>query len=88
MKRLAAATSKRLNRWLRDDCGITDKRKVAYSLRHTAKDTLRARLKPYDDKIAEAIFGRDDGATSGDTYGSHGFPMADLKPVIDLVSQL
>lgn len=82
-----AAASKRLNRFLRD-AGIADVRKVMHSLRHTAKDTLRNRLKPYDDKIAEAIFGRDDSKSSGDTYGSHGFAMTDLKATIDLVSQL
>jgi len=42
-----AAASKRLNRFL-GDCGITDARKVVHSLRHRAKDRLRAAGCPLD----------------------------------------
>ena len=74
------AASKRLNRFLRD-IGITDPHKVAYSLRHRAKDRLRS----FDiqDKLAEAIFGRDDTSV-GDDYGK-GYPVRALKKWIDKI---
>lgn len=80
VKRLAAAASKRLNRFLRD-IGITDPRKTAYSTRHRAKDILREA--ECRDEIAEAIFGRDETST-GDTYGE-GYPMHVLKKWIDKI---
>jgi hypothetical protein len=55
--------------------------KVLYSLRHRAKDTLRAEECP--EKIAEAIFGRDE-VTIGDKYGV-GFPVTVLKKWIDKI---
>jgi integrase len=42
LKRTSDAASKRLMRFLRDDCGITDAAKVVHSLRHRAKDRARA----------------------------------------------
>jgi integrase len=74
------AASKRLNRFLRE-IGITDPHKVAYSLRHRAKD----RLREYDvaDKLAEAIFGRDEKSV-GDDYGK-GYSVAKLKKWIDRI---
>lgn len=73
-------TSSRLNAWLRD-IGIDDPAKVVYSLRHRAKDQLRA--EECDEKIAEAIFGRDK-VTMGDKYGV-GYPMTVLKKWIDKI---
>jgi integrase len=73
-------TSSRLNAWLRD-IGIDDSAKVVYSLRHRAKDQLRA--EECDEKIAEAIFGRDK-VTMGDKYGV-GYPMTVVKKWIDKI---
>jgi integrase len=72
--------SKRLMKYLRS-IGITDPRKVAYSFRHRAKDRLRSFECP--EKIAEAIFGRDE-VTVGDGYGK-GFPVPVLKKWADLI---
>ncbi len=79
------ATSRRFTEFLRDTVGITDKKKVLYSLRHRAKD--RARDLDFPDKIGEAIFGRDDGKDTGDNYGE-GFPIRKLKTWIDKISVL
>ena len=77
----ADGASGRLNDFLRDiGVGIRNV-KVLYSLRHRAKDTLRAEECP--EKIAEAIFGRDE-VTMGDKYGV-GFPVTVLKKWIDKI---
>jgi hypothetical protein len=69
-----AAASKRLNRFLRK-IGIKDKRKVIHSLRHRAKDRLRAEACPQD--IRFAILGHE-RKTVADSYGE-GFPMHQVQ---------
>ena len=71
---------KRLNAFLRD-IGIAEANKVLYSLRHRAKDRLRAAGCPWD--VAEEIFGRDK-VTVGKGYG-HGSPVTLLKSWVDKI---
>ena len=72
--------SKRLNRFL-DDCGIVDSRKVVHSLRHRAKDRLRAAGCPWT--VQKELLGHDD-KTVADDYGL-GSPVPLLKKWIDRI---
>jgi integrase len=74
------AASKRLNRFL-DDCGIDDPRKVVHSLRHRAKDRLRAFECP--DKMQQWLLGHDE-KTVADSYGK-GPPVKVLKKWIEKI---
>jgi len=74
------AASKRLNRFL-DDCGIVAKGKVVHSLRHRAKDRLRAAN--IDKDKQEELLGHEN-ATVGDDYGK-GYPVPMLKKWIDRI---
>jgi integrase len=74
----ADAASKKLNRFL-DDCGIDDPRKVIHSLRHRAKDQLRAVECP--ERIQWAILGHEETSVA-DGYGK-GFSVPQLKKWID-----
>jgi integrase len=76
-----AAASKRLNRFLRDDCGITDTRKVIHSLRHRAKDRLRAADCPLI--LQWELLGHEE-KTVGEDYGK-GSPVPKLKQWIDKI---
>jgi integrase len=76
-----AATSKRLMRFLRDDCGITDPAKVVHSLRHRAKDRLRAAACPIN--VQYELLGHEDGTVAAD-YGL-GSPVPLLKKWIDQI---
>jgi integrase len=80
-----SAASHRFTEFFRETVGITDPKKVLYSLRHRAKD--RARDLEFPDKIGEALFGRDDGKDTGDDYGE-GFSIKKLKKWIDKISSL
>jgi integrase len=74
------AASKRLNRFLRD-VGIADMRKVARSLRHRAKDRLRAEGCPLD--IQYELLGHET-KTVASGYG-HGSPVPLLKKWLDKI---
>ena len=76
----ADAASKKLNRFL-DDCGIVDPRKVVHSLRHRAKDRLRAVECP--ERIQWALLGHEE-TTVADDYGK-GFSVPQLKRWIDKI---
>jgi len=76
----APPASKRLNGFLRD-IGITDTRKVLHSLRHPAKDRLRAAR--CDHKMQQWLLGHDEKTVS-DGYGE-GPPVTDLKEWIDKI---
>ena len=83
VERSAAAASKRLNRFLRDDCGITDKRKVVHSARHRASSLLIEAECP--DKIRFAIGGWEDPERdqASDTYAH--MSIGSLKKWIDKI---
>jgi integrase len=74
------AASKRLNRFLRE-VGIADTRKVAHSLRHRAKDRLRAEGCPLD--IQYELLGHET-KTVASGYG-HGSPVPLLRKWLDKV---
>jgi integrase len=73
--------SKRLNRFLRNDCGITDPRKVIHSLRHRAADRLRAANTPKD--IRYALLGHE--KITAEEYGE-GYPVPMLRKWIDKIN--
>jgi integrase len=81
LKRTSDAASKRLMRFLRDDCGITDTRKVIHSLRHRAKDRSRAVGCPLE--IQYELFGHEE-KTIASGYGV-GSPVPLLKEWIDRI---
>jgi integrase len=74
------AASKRLNRYLRD-VGVADTRKVIHSLRHRAKDRLRAEGCPLD--IQYELLGHET-KTVASGYG-HGSPVPLLKKWLDKI---
>jgi integrase len=76
----APAASKRLNHFLRD-VGITDTRKVIHSLRHRAKDRLRAAGCPLD--VQYELLGHET-KTIASGYG-HGSPVPLLRKWIDKI---
>lgn len=75
------AASKRLNRFLREGCGITDPCKVVHSFRHRAQDRLRAAECPED--IRWSILGHE-RETVAAGYGE-GFAVPVLKKWIDKI---
>ena len=75
------AASKRLNRFLREGCGITDPCKVIHSFRHRAQDQLRAAECPED--IRWSILGHE-RETVAAGYGE-GFAVPVLKKWIDKI---
>jgi integrase len=75
-----AAASKRLNRFLRD-VGIADARKVVHSLRHRAKDRLRAEGCPLD--VQYELLGHET-KTVASGYG-RGSPVPILRNWIDKI---
>jgi len=75
------AASKRLNRFLREGCGITDPCKVIHSFRHRAQDRLRAAECPED--IRWSILGHE-RETVAAGYGE-GFAVHVLKKWIDKI---
>ena len=77
----APAASKRLNGFVRDDCGITDRNKVVHSLRHRAQDRLRAAGCPQD--VRWALLGHEEKTVAAG-YGE-GFPVTMLKKWIDRI---
>lgn len=81
---LPSSASRRFTKFLRKTVGITDSKKVLYSLRHCAKDRLRDLDCP--EKISEALFGRDE-PTTGDKYGK-GYSIRKLKVWADKISAL
>jgi integrase len=77
---LPNAASTRLAKWLRDDCGITDRAKVAaHSYRHRMQDRFRAIDCPTD--LREEILGRDK-KTIAAGYGV-GSPVSKLRKWLD-----
>jgi integrase len=81
LKRTSDAASKRLMRFLRDDCGIADSRKVIHSLRHRAKDRSRAAGCPLN--VQYELFGHEE-KTIAAGYGV-GSPVPLLKKWIDRI---
>jgi hypothetical protein len=81
LKRTSDAASKRLMRFLRDDCGIADTRKVIHSLRHRAKDRSRAVGCPLN--VQYELFGHEE-RTIAAGYGV-GSPVRLLKKWIDRI---
>jgi integrase len=81
LKRTSDAASKRLMRFLRKDCGITDTRKVIHSLRHRAQDRLRAAECPQD--IRWAILGHEEKSVAAG-YGE-GFAVTLLRKWADKI---
>ena len=81
LKRTSDAASKRLMRFLRNDCGITDTRKVIHSLRHRAKDRSRAAGCPLN--VQYELFGHEE-KTIAAGYGV-GSPVPLLKKWIDKI---
>ena len=81
LKRTSDAASKRLMRFLRDDCGIADTRKVIHSLRHRAKDRSRAAGCPLN--VQYELFGHEE-KTIAAGYGV-GSPVPLLKKWIDKI---
>lgn len=77
----ADAASKRLNRFLREECGITDPAKVIHSFRHRAQDRLRAAECPAD--IRHALLGHEEKSVA-EGYGE-GFSVPQLKKWIDRI---
>ena len=77
-----SAASTRLNRFLDDECGLTDPSIVLHSLRHRAADRLRAYECPID--IRRAILGHEDRSVS-EGYGE-GFSVKLLRKWIDCIS--
>jgi integrase len=73
------AVSKRFGVFLRTRCGITDPRKVAYSLRHRMKDRLRAVGCPLD--VQYELLGHET-KTIAAGYG-RGYPVPVLKEWLD-----
>ena len=67
-----AAFSKTFGRRLRVHLGITERRKVFHSFRHTFKDACSAVLIPRE--VNDALTGHA-GGTVGSTYGSEGIPL-------------
>jgi integrase len=80
-KSVTNSASKRLMAFLRDDCGITDPLKVVHSLRHRAKDQLRAAGCPLD--VQYELLGHET-ATIAAGYG-RGSPVPLLKNWIDRI---
>ena len=76
-----SAASTRLNRFLDDECGLTDPSIVLHSLRHRAADRLRAYECPID--IRRAILGHEDRSVS-EGYGE-GFSVKLLRKWIDKI---
>jgi integrase len=76
----ADMASKRLNKFL-DDCGIDDPRKVVHSLRHRAKDRLRAAACPLT--VQYELLGHEEETVASD-YGL-GSPVPLLKKWIDRI---
>jgi integrase len=81
LKHASDAASKRLMHFLRDDCAITDPRKVVHSLRHRAQDRLRAAECPQD--IRWAILGHEEKTVAAG-YGE-GFSVTILRKWIDRI---
>jgi integrase len=84
LKRTSDAASKRLMRFLRDECdgcGIADTRKVIHSLRHRAKDRSRAAGCPLN--VQYELFGHEE-KTIAAGYGV-GSPVPVLKKWIDKI---
>jgi integrase len=66
-RQLSAQWSKWFGRFLRDEVGITDRRKVFHSFRHTLKRMARDAGIP--EEIHDAITGHSGGGGVGKTYG-------------------
>lgn len=82
----SSAASHRFTQFLRETVGIKDPKKVLYSLRHRAKDRARDNLL-MPGKISTALFGHDDGKSTGDDYGE-GISIRTLKTWVDKISTL
>jgi len=66
--KFAAAFSKAFMKYLRQDLGITDKRKVFHSFRHTFRDACREA--GLDEEISDALMGHSNTQRMGRRYGS------------------
>lgn len=74
---VTAAWSKWFGRWLRSTCGITDRRRVFHSFRHTFKHFARYSLIAPD--VQNEITGHETGDTADD-YGGLSYP---LHPLVE-----
>ena len=81
-RQLTASWSQWFGRYLRQEVGITDKRKTFHSFRHTFKDLCRF------GKISKEIHDKLTGHASsdvGDGYGSGIYP---LKPMAEAITRI
>ncbi|MBL5825312.1 site-specific integrase [Serratia fonticola] len=74
--------SKWFGRYLRNVCGVTDKRMVFHSFRHTFKDMCR--LAGIDEAVHDALTGHSSSSVSRN-YGGLNYP---LGPLVDAVEKL
>lgn len=74
--------SKWFGRYLRNVCGVTDKRMVFHSFRHTFKDMCR--LAGIDEAVHDALTGHSSSSVSRN-YGGLNYP---LGPLVDAVERL
>lgn len=81
-KTLTGNWSKWFGRYLRETVGITDKRKVFHSFRHTFKDACRAAAIPTEQH--NALTGHSDGTVASD-YGGE-FPLKVLSDAIKRIT--
>ncbi len=79
----SAAFSKAFMKYLRDDLGIKDSRKVFHSFRHTFRDACREA--GLDEELADALMGHSNTQKMGRRYGSS-FSISSLKKAIDKIS--
>lgn len=77
------AAEKRLMRFLRNTCKIADRRKVLHSLRHRAKDRLRAAGCPLD--VQYQLLGHEETTVASD-YGT-GYPVAVLAKWMEHIGE-
>lgn len=80
--RMAKNAGTAIDKWLRKTAGITDKRKMFHSFRHTFKSALRVAY-PSGEDMRDYITGHASGKVATD-YGR--FPIAALIPVIESLS--
>lgn len=79
--RETAAFSRWFGKYLREHCGITDKRKVFHSFRHWFKDAMREAAVHED--VSDALSGHTNGSTSRN-YGGSYYP---LRPLVEAMSK-
>lgn len=79
---LSGNWSKWFGRYLRNVCGVTDKRLVFHSFRHTFKDMCR--LAGIDEAVHDVLTGHSSSSVSRN-YGGLSYP---LGPLVDAISRI